>query len=319
MPLLYLLFVLYGLVLLATPVLTIALFLRQARLQKQLNKHAEENTKELTRLQRAVGELQARCYSSACDASPRKGLQPRSPPASSRSAIFSTPPDSSPGRGLSARRSAAAQQAAGNAADSRHREKARACCGAKAGRTGTGCARSACNGHGACHSRCTASYRVTTQVASAPGAPSESKPAEPGPVAPATQVPPPAAKPTPPPGPPKIVPPPAVPHSPAMPPPAPATIPPAAAARVATPPPISPLRVPAAKPTLQQRMTSASAIEEALGANWFAKLAVGDDRAWRCAARHAVIQKLRNPAGGAGKALIVFGAAMLLLVGGMVI
>ncbi len=55
MPLLYLLFGLYGLLLLATPFVAIAVFLRHARLQKQLNDLAEENAKQITRLQRAVG------------------------------------------------------------------------------------------------------------------------------------------------------------------------------------------------------------------------------------------------------------------------
>ena len=60
MPLLMLLYVAYGLVMLATPVLTISLYLRQAKLRKQLNDLAEENAKQLTKLQRAVGELQSR-------------------------------------------------------------------------------------------------------------------------------------------------------------------------------------------------------------------------------------------------------------------
>ena len=60
MPLLYLLYVAYGLVLLATPVLTIALYVRYARLRRQLNEFAEENAKNLSKLQRAVGELQSK-------------------------------------------------------------------------------------------------------------------------------------------------------------------------------------------------------------------------------------------------------------------
>src|SRR5690242_12915513 len=54
----YLFLVLYGLVLLATPILTIALYLRYGRLRKQLNETIEENARNLTQLQRAVGELQ---------------------------------------------------------------------------------------------------------------------------------------------------------------------------------------------------------------------------------------------------------------------
>jgi hypothetical protein len=54
----------------------------------------------------------------------------------------------------------------------------------------------------------------------------------------------------------------------------PQTTPPAAAARVSTPPPISSYRVPAPKPTFQQRMKTVSAIEEALGTNWLNKLGI---------------------------------------------
>src|SRR5467141_278328 len=55
---------------------------------------------------------------------------------------------------------------------------------------------------------------------------------------------------------------------------APAEIPPAAAARVSAPPPISAYRAPAPKATLQQRMKTVSAIEETLGTNWLNKLGI---------------------------------------------
>src|SRR5208282_1427362 len=48
MPLLILFFVLFGLLLLVTPFLTIALFFREAKLRKQLNDLAEENAKQHT-------------------------------------------------------------------------------------------------------------------------------------------------------------------------------------------------------------------------------------------------------------------------------
>ena len=54
----------------------------------------------------------------------------------------------------------------------------------------------------------------------------------------------------------------------------PAQIPPAASARVSAPRPISAYRVPAPKPTFQQRMKTVSAIEEALGTNWLNKLGI---------------------------------------------
>jgi hypothetical protein len=68
--------------------------------------------------------------------------------------------------------------------------------------------------------------------------------------------------------------PPSIPSSQPPAPRAPAKIPPAVAARVSAPPPISGYRVPAPKPTLQQRMKTVSAIEETLGTNWLNKLGI---------------------------------------------
>jgi hypothetical protein len=62
--------VVYGLVLFATPVLTIALYVRYARLRKQLNEFGEENAKNLTKLQRAVGELQSKLAATTSHATP---------------------------------------------------------------------------------------------------------------------------------------------------------------------------------------------------------------------------------------------------------
>jgi Predicted membrane protein (DUF2339) len=303
-----LLYVLYGLVL-ATPVLIIALFLRQARLQKQLNKHAEENTKELTRLQRAVGELQAKLAATAPPATPaperasspeaRQPVPvPRSfphlqiPPPVVVSPRVAVPPPSNP-------QPTPPVPVTEKKPESRPEQKPLVP---------------------------TPASPVLPVIVTAPSSPtaspvtvspqkplSESKPAEPGPGAPATQVPPPAAQPAPPPVPPKIIPPLAVPHSPAIPPPSPTAIPPAAAARISTAPPISPLGVPAPKSTREQRMKSASAIEEALGANWFAKLGVGMTVIGVALLGMLVIQNL-NPA---GRALIVFGVAAVLLAGGI--
>jgi hypothetical protein len=53
-----------------------------------------------------------------------------------------------------------------------------------------------------------------------------------------------------------------------------AETPPAAAARVSTPSPLSAYRASAPKPTFQQRMKTVSAIEEALGTNWLNKLGI---------------------------------------------
>ena len=57
---LILLSVLFGLLLLATPILIIVLFVKQATLRRQLNELAEENAKQHTKLQRAIGELQSK-------------------------------------------------------------------------------------------------------------------------------------------------------------------------------------------------------------------------------------------------------------------
>src|SRR5467141_3683611 len=53
-----------------------------------------------------------------------------------------------------------------------------------------------------------------------------------------------------------------------------AEIPPGGAARVSASPPIAAYRAPAPKPTLQQRMKTVSAIEETLGTNWLNKLGI---------------------------------------------
>jgi hypothetical protein len=75
MPFLYLLYVFYGLTLLAVPFLLISLFLRQAKLRKQINDLAEDNTQKFARLQRIVGELQAKL------AAPSSATPPTEKPA----------------------------------------------------------------------------------------------------------------------------------------------------------------------------------------------------------------------------------------------
>jgi hypothetical protein len=62
--------VVYGLVLLATPVLAISLYVRNAKLRRQLNELAEENAKQFTKLQRAVGELQSKMAATVMHATP---------------------------------------------------------------------------------------------------------------------------------------------------------------------------------------------------------------------------------------------------------
>src|SRR5712692_2154011 len=104
-------------------------------------------------------------------------------------------------------------------------------------------------------------------------------PAEPKPVLPAAAKSPAEVKPSTPVAPPQTTPPsvpssqPAAPRIPTPTPRAPAEMPPAAA-RVSAPSPVYAYRVTATRPTLQQRMKTVSAIEETLGTNWLNKLGI---------------------------------------------
>jgi hypothetical protein len=114
-----------------------------------------------------------------------------------------------------------------------------------------------------------------TQKLPAPPAPEQPKPVLPAAAKTPAEVklPAPAApSQTPPPSIPSSQPP--APRIPAPTPRAPAEIPPAVATRVTAPPPISAYRAPAPRPTLKQRMKTVSAIEETLGTNWLNKLGI---------------------------------------------
>ncbi|MGC2672221.1 MAG: hypothetical protein WA299_10185, partial [Candidatus Acidiferrum sp.] len=78
MPLAILLLVLLGLLVVITPFLTIALFVREARLRKELHELAEENAKQHTKLQRAIGELQSKTAATASSSAPA-GEKPLTP------------------------------------------------------------------------------------------------------------------------------------------------------------------------------------------------------------------------------------------------
>jgi predicted membrane protein DUF2339 len=288
--------VVYGLVLFATPVLTIALYVRYSRLRKQLNELAEENAKQLTRLQRAVGELQGKLAATAphTTPSPEKPVTPeaRPPVPVPRSfphvqiplpVVVSQPVEVHPPIKL--------QPAPPIPVTEKKPEPSSV-----------------------------PPAIVTPPVIPAPppspqGLPTPATPFVPKPLTPAPQAPLPEAKPTPPPAPPKVIPPPAVPHTPAMPPPQPTAAPPAASARISTAPPTSPLRVPAPKPTLQQRMKKVSAIEETLGTNWLAKIGV---ILTVIGVALLGIYEL-GTLGAAGKACISYAVAIALLVGGIYI
>ncbi|MGB7282441.1 MAG: DUF2339 domain-containing protein [Candidatus Acidiferrum sp.] len=282
MPLLYLVYVAYGLVVLAAPFLGIALFVRQARLRKQLNELAEENAKQHTKLQRAVGELQAKLAStpfataSAAEKPvtaegpshvPVPGSYPQVPiypPVVVSSRIEVQPPiEPQPTRSVSP-------------------------------------------------------AAAPPQDLLAPPVPLVPKPLEPKPVAPAPQAPPLGAEPTPPPAPtpPRVVPPPAARHTPTTPvtpPSQPTATPPAATGRISTPSPFSPLRTPAPRPTMKDRMKAISALEDTLGTNWFAKL--GGIMVVIGLTTLALI-KLQS-FGAAGKAIVSYLVAFLFLGGGI--
>jgi len=87
------------------------------------------------------------------------------------------------------------------------------------------------------------------------------------------------------------------------------------AARISSAPPISAYRVPAPKPTFQQRMKTVSAIEEALGTNWLPKIGI---IMTVIGVALLGILKLRAM-GPAGKDLISFLVAIAFLAGGVYI
>ncbi|HTQ62924.1 MAG TPA: DUF2339 domain-containing protein [Candidatus Solibacter sp.] len=261
MPLLILLAVLFGLLLLVSPVLAISALIAQSALRKKLKDITEENAKQINKLQRAIGELQSRFAAGSAPATANAEkpmtLEARLPvpvpgtfPAAKIPAPVVIPP------------------------------------------------------------------RVEVQPPIAPAAPptisgAETKPEramEQKPFAPVSQAPPKESTPIAPSVSPKVVPPPATPQSPAVP-----QTPPPAAARVTAPPQVSPLRTPAPKKTLQQRMSAVSALEETLGANWFAKL--GGIMIVIGVAIIGVI-KLAN-LGPAGKVAISYLVALVLLCGGI--
>ncbi len=156
MPLFYLLFGLYGLLLLATPFLVIALYVRNTKLRQQLNELTKQNAKQHTKLQRAIGELQSKLAATASPGAPTVD-KPATPEASHPSVIpvhtiLSARTDSPAGSGASASRSPISDQIASGAADSRHREKAR---------TGP---RTACNGHAADRSPTTDAAKTHSSI-----------------------------------------------------------------------------------------------------------------------------------------------------------
>ena len=301
MPLFYLLFGLYGLLLLATPFLAIALYVRNSKLRLQLNELAEENAKQHTKLQRAIGELQTKLGATASPAAPT--VEKPATPEASQPSVAPVPrsyphvpipsPIAAPPR-VDVQAPIKPQPAPPIPGTEKKPE-------------------AALEQKPQIPAPVVPLPPVTVTPPVIPAATTvELKPVEPKPVAPAPQ-PPLEPKQTPPPSPPKVVVPAAIAHTPAMPPPQPQAIPPAASARVSTPPPFSPLRTPAPRPTMKDRMKAISALEDALGTNWFAKL--GGIMVVIGLTTLALI-KLQS-FGAAGKAIVSFLVAFLFLVGGI--
>jgi hypothetical protein len=308
--------VVYGLVLFATPVLTIALYVRYARLRKQLNEFGEENAKNLTKLQRAVGELQSKLAATTSHATPAaekpvtpEVRQPVSVPVPRSFPQAHIPPPVVVPPRVEVQPPAKPQTPPPVLVTDNKPEPAP--------ELKPQMPAPAAPVPPVVVTPPTLPAAAPPQKPPTPPAPVEPKPAEPKPpLAPTPQTPP-EAKPTPPPAPPKVIVPPAVPHTPAMPPPPPhpAAIPPATSARISTPPPISPLHIPAPKPTLQQRMRKVSAIEETLGTNWLAKIGV---ILTVIGVALLGIYEL-GTLGAAGKACISYAVAIALLGGGIYI
>jgi hypothetical protein len=275
MPLLILFAVAYGLVLLATPILAISLYVRNARLRKQLNDLAEENAKQFTKLQRVVGELQTKVAATV------------PPPASAADKSVAPEVHKPAPAPIPVPQSLPAVQTPPPVVVSPHVEVPPPN-----------------------QPQAKPSIPVTEKM---PEPAPEQKPPWPAPVAPAPPLT--VAPPAIPPAPPRAIAPPAIPHTPAtpaIPPPHQPAAPPAAA-RVSTPPPFSPLRTPAPRPTMKDRMNAISALEDALGTNWFAKL--GGIMVVIGVTTLALI-KLQS-FGAAGKAVVSYLVAFFLLAGGI--
>ncbi|HJX95075.1 MAG TPA: DUF2339 domain-containing protein, partial [Candidatus Acidoferrum sp.] len=299
---LYLLFGLYGLLLLASPFLAIALYVRNSKLRKQLNELAEENAKQHTKLQRAIGELQSKLGATASYRTP--SVEKPATTEASQPSVVPVPPSyphvpipspiagppqfvpQPPLKTLTAPPIPPTEKTTEAAPEQKPQ---------------------------ASPPSVPVPPVTATPPAIPPVTPTEPKPIEPKPLVPTPQPPAPESQPTTPPAPPKVIIPPAVPHTPAMPPPQPAAIPPAVNARVSTPPPFSPLRASAPKPTMKDRMRAISALEDALGTNWFAKL--GGIMVVIGVTTIGLI-KLQS-FGAAGKAIVSYLVASLLLAGGI--
>jgi len=252
MPLAELIFVLFLILAIATPFITLILFGKYKKLRENLDQFTEENSRQHASFQREVGDLRRQLTAATHPAAPVAG-QPAQRPATPAASAAKETPVPTPRADLPAPVKLPVPMSfpiPEKKPEAQPLEEPQ-------------------------EPAPLAPAPVPTVPASTPAQklPESPTPVEPKPVLPAAAKTPVEVK-----SPAPIAAPPTTPPSATSPrPPAPrlpAEIPPATAARVSAPPPVSAYRLLRPRPTLQQRMKTVSAIEETLGTNWLNKLGI---------------------------------------------
>ncbi|PYU49340.1 MAG: hypothetical protein DMG53_05390 [Acidobacteria bacterium] len=258
MPLAELIFVLFALLALATPFITLVLLGKYKKLRENLDQLREENSRQHVSFQREVADLQRQLLAAVHPAAPAVG-QPTQPPAAPATSAKKETPVPAAHVDLPAPLTLPAPvlfpmpEKKPEAQPLPKPQEPAPIAPAPVP---------------------IAPASTPAQKLPAPPAPVEPKPVLPAVAKTSAEVKP-AARVAPQGTPPSLTSPqPPAPRTPAPTPRAPAGIPPATAARVSAPPPVSAYRAPAPRPTFQQRMKTVSAIEEALGTNWLPKIGI---------------------------------------------
>ena len=258
MPLAELIFVLFALLALATPFITLVLLGKYKKLRENLDQLREENSRQHVSFQREVADLQRQLLAAVRPAAPAVG-QPTQPPAAPATSARSETPVPAAHVDLPAPLTLPASmllpmpEKKPEAQPLPQPQEPAPIAPAPVS---------------------VAPRSTPAQKLPAPPAPLEPKPVLPvvaktsGEVKPAARVAPQGTTPS------LTSPQPPAPRTPAPTPRAPAGIPPGTAARVSAPPPVSAYRALAPKPTFHERMKTVSAIEEALGTNWLPKIGI---------------------------------------------
>jgi hypothetical protein len=260
MPLVELIFVLFAILAIATPFITLVLLGKYKKLRVNLDQLAEENSKQHTSFQREVADLKRQLTAAVRPAAPVAG-EPVQRPAGPASPTVRETPVPAPRVDLPAPVKPPAPLSSFPILEKKPEPPQPQMPQESAPVTPA-------------H---VPIVPASTPVQKLPAPPA---PVEPKPVLPAAAKTPVEVKPSAPVAPSQTIPSsvpspqPPGPRIPAPTPRVPAEIPSVAAARVSGPPPVSAYRVPSSKPTLQQRMKSVSAIEETLGTNWLNKLGI---------------------------------------------